>query len=327
MSLREIHEPTPLCLADGRLNPEAIGFSRRPLHLPNLRGWGRNKRWEYWGLISPTHIIGVTIASLDYAGLLHVYLLDRRDGAHFSEERVLPFARGVRLEDAISPKRSEASSRGLSVAFIEEDAGIRLRVKTPRVELDALAKSRGDALGVVVPWDDLRFQYTLKDVARTLEGTLRIDGEEIALEADSSAAILDRGRGRWPREIVWNWGAGFGFVDGRALGLQLGGKWTDGTGSTENAIILDGRLHHLNEEMRWEYQKGEASGRWRIQSASVDATLTPFHLRHEKTNLALIRSETHQAFGVWSGSARLSSGEELSLEGLVGWAEEAAHLW
>ena len=26
----------------------------------NLRGWGRNKRWEYWGVVTPTHILGVT---------------------------------------------------------------------------------------------------------------------------------------------------------------------------------------------------------------------------------------------------------------------------
>lgn len=326
MSLREIVDRVPLCLPDGRLNPEAIGYTRRPLHEPNLRGWGRNKRWEYWGLISPTHLLGVTIASLDYAGLAHVYLLDRRDGSHFSEERVLPFARGVRLEDAIEPERAEVGG-GLKIAFTKEPDGIRLRVKGARVELDAIARSRGDALGVVVPWSETRFQYTIKDVARSLEGTLRVDGEAIDLRPDESSAILDRGRGRWPREIMWNWGAGFGVVGGRAIGLQLGGKWTDGTGSTENAIIVDGRLEHLGEEVRWEYERENADGLWRVRSERVDATLRPFHLRREATNLLLIRSSIYQAVGVWSGSVRLRSGEEVALGGLVGWAEEAAHLW
>lgn len=327
MRLREINETTPLCLPNGRLNPAAVGYTRAPKHLPNIRGWGRNKRWEYWGIVCPTHIVGLTIASLDYAGLLHVYLLDRRDGSYLSEDRVIPFARGVALEDALRPERAEASSRGLSIAFIECEEGTRLRVRSPRVELDALARSRGEALGVVVPWSPTRFQYTLKDVARSLDGELIVDGERIGLHGDSAWAVLDRGRGRWPREIVWNWAAGFGVVDGRALGLQLGGKWTDGTGSTENAIIVDGRLHYLDEKMRWEYVREEANGAWHIQSESVNAALTPFHLRHEKTDLLLIRSETHQAFGHWSGSVRLSSGEELRIEGLVGWAEEAAHLW
>jgi len=32
--------PVELCLPDGRLNPAAIGWTRRPLHTANLRGWG-----------------------------------------------------------------------------------------------------------------------------------------------------------------------------------------------------------------------------------------------------------------------------------------------
>lgn len=334
MTLREILKPTPLCLADGRLNPDAVGFTRRPLHIPNLRGWGRKKRWEYWGLVSETHLVGLTIASLDYAGLLHIYVLDRRDGSHFSEERVLPFGLGVRLDDTLEPGRAEALGR-LKMAFIEEEIAreangrrqTRIVAEGKRIQVDAVATSRGEALGVVVPWSDVRFQYTLKDVARTLEGTVRIDEEEITLQGDSCFAVLDRGRGKWPRQIVWNWAAGFGVIGGRSIGLQLGGKWTDETGSTENAIFVDGKLHHLSEAMRWEYQRSDPKGTWRIRSEHIDAALTPFHLRHEKTDLWLIRSETHQAFGTWKGVARLEEGEEISLDGLIGWAEEASHLW
>ena len=36
----EITEPVDLCLPDGRLNPAAVGWTRRPLHRANLRGLG-----------------------------------------------------------------------------------------------------------------------------------------------------------------------------------------------------------------------------------------------------------------------------------------------
>lgn len=44
MALPELTEPLDLCLPDGALDPRAVGFTRRPLHRPNLRGWGRTKR-------------------------------------------------------------------------------------------------------------------------------------------------------------------------------------------------------------------------------------------------------------------------------------------
>ncbi|WP_407077485.1 DUF2804 domain-containing protein [Streptomyces sp. SCSIO 30461] len=34
------------------------------------------------------------------------------------------------------------------------------------------------------------------------------------------------------------------------MGLQLGGRWTDGTGATENALCFDGRITRIGREMR-----------------------------------------------------------------------------
>ncbi|XTZ13159.1 hypothetical protein ACQSSU_16520 [Micromonospora echinospora] len=48
--------------------------------------------------------------------------------------------------------------------------------------------------------------------------------------------MLDHGRGKRPYAMTWNWAAGAG--PGRAI--QLGGAGTDGTGSTENALVVDG---------------------------------------------------------------------------------------
>ena len=56
---REITHPVTLCRADGTLNPQAVGWSRVPLHDCTLNGWGRNKRWDYWCVTAdtPTSII------------------------------------------------------------------------------------------------------------------------------------------------------------------------------------------------------------------------------------------------------------------------------
>jgi hypothetical protein len=38
--MRELTEATDLCLANGRLNPAAVGYTRSPRHRTHLRGWG-----------------------------------------------------------------------------------------------------------------------------------------------------------------------------------------------------------------------------------------------------------------------------------------------
>lgn len=87
----------------------------------------------------------------------------------------------------------------------------------------------------MVPWGPRRFQYTVKDLARPVEGVLAVDGVEVRVDRASALAVPDDGRGRWPYSATWNWAAGSG-AGGR--GIQLGGRWTDGSGSTENAVLV-----------------------------------------------------------------------------------------
>jgi hypothetical protein len=327
MALAEITEPVDLCLPDGRLDRRAVGWSRQPLHRTVLGGWGRNKRWEYFGLVTPTHVFGLTIASLDYAAMSDIYVLERATGREVTHRQVAPLGRGVVLPDERPPVHARGGGAKVWLDFEERDGGTALRGRAPGISLELFSPREGDCLAVVVPWSDRRFQYTVKDVARPLRGAFMIDGKSYAVGGDDAWAVLDRGRGRWPYSIVWNWGAGSGVVDGRRLGLQLGGKWTAGTGSTECALFVDGRATYYGDEPEWSYAIPDGSGPWRVRGERVDATLTPFHVRSSHANLLVLATTIHQAFGSWSGWAVDENGARVSLDGLVGWAEEARNRW
>ena len=326
---REITEPVDLCLPDGRLNPAAVGWSRHPLHRPNLRGWGRGTRWEYWGVVTPTHVVGMTVSSIDYAGVNAVFVLDRATGEELVQDAVVPLARGVVLPTACGKGDAHVEAGGLRIDLEEVPGGTRLRARTADVEVDvvALRPEGHESMAVVVPWSPTRFQYTVKDVGRPARGTIADRGTAYDVDAADSFAVLDHGRGRWPYSITWNWGAGHGVVDGRAVGLQLGGRWTDGTGSTENALMVDGAVHKIGEDLAWDYDTTDWMRPWRIHGESLDVTFTPFHERAAVTNRLVVASETHQCFGHFSGWATTSAGERVRVDGVVGWAEEARNRW
>ena len=325
--LVELTEAIELCLPDGRVNPRAIGYSRRPLHRTHLTGWGRNKRWEYWGIVTPTHILGLTISNLDYAAVHQIYLLDRASGRERELDRLVPLGRGAVLPDDGPPVHARATARGLRIELDDTDTGTRIVATGGGVDVELVSPREGDCLGVVVPWSERRFQYTVKAVARPIGGALTVDGQRIAVAADQAWAVLDRGRGRWPYRITWNWGAGSGVVDGKRIGLQLGGTWTAGTGSTECALFVDGRMHYLPDEPTWTYDPHDWSKPWHVRGARVDATLVPFHVRAARVNALVIANTTHQAFGVWHGWATTDDGTRVPFEGLVGWAEEVRNRW
>ena len=113
---REITTEVALCRPDGRLNPAAVGWTRHPLHDTSRigtgrYGWGRNKRWEYWAVTTPTHLVGVTVSSLDYAGVHAIWVHDRRTGETVSHDAIDPLARGATLPAGWMPARPGPAPR------------------------------------------------------------------------------------------------------------------------------------------------------------------------------------------------------------------------
>ena len=344
----EIIAPVDLTVPGGRLNKNAIGWSRHPWHNTDrigrgVYGWGRNKRWEYWGIVTPTHIIGVTVSSLDYASVNELWVLDRATLTPIAESVTTPLSGAVTLPGTLRGGPARARTKTLTIDIDEVDGGTGIRAVTPRVSVDLVALRPADheALSVVVPWSYRLFQYTVKDVALRVRGSVTVDGVSVEVSAADSWAVLDHGRGRWPYNMTWNWGAGAGVVNGQVIGLQLGGKWTDGSGSTENAIVVDGRLHKISEELEWDYDPTDFLSPWAIRGGGVNVIFTPFYDRVASRNAFVVSSNTHQCFGRYSGTitvtdtgadAHAEDGVDtepfvVRVDGLVGWAEHVQNRW
>lgn len=326
---REITAQVDLCQADGRLNPEAVGWSRRPLHRANLKGWGRNKRFEYWCVTTPELVAAINISHSDYRVTLATFFLDLKTMDVFSQAEIHWLPRG---KVSPMPERSGAGSvtgvgDRMRISMEVTDGGTLLRASTPRLDLEVMAHEEPghESMSVVVPWDDKRFQYTRKDNCLRATGTARADGRNYQLT--DAYATLDHGRGRWPYSIVWNWASGSGVARGREIGLQFGGKWTEGTPSTENSLRIDGRIEKISQELEWVYDRGNFMAPWTIRGDRVNLTFSPVYDRYSNFDRKVVRSMEHQVFGWFDGTVVSETGETIPVERIFGWAEEVSRRW
>lgn len=338
---REVTEPVELCLPGGRvLNPSARGWSRAPLHDCNLAGtWGRKKRWDYWAVLTPTHAMSVTYADVDYLGIADVWWVDLRTGRSGGRNRSIPGGGGFRLPDRPGTAPLRAVARNQVLDLTDDEQGTRLSAAWTESDgtpgrLDVLVElpAGHESLNVVIPWSDRTFQFTSKHQARPARGELVLGEERIEIGSGDQPAwgVLDVGRGRWPYSTRWNWGGGAGTATtGEVVGIQIGGKWTEGTGFTENGIIVDGRLHKLGQELAWYYDWDRPTEPWRVvdPTGRMDLTLHPVHDKHSKVEALVLGTEVHQVFGTWSGTVVTDEGRELSVDGIVGFAEESRSRW
>lgn len=328
---RSLAGPVSLITPEGRLNAEAVGWAAQPVvDTSGLgRGRGRNKRWEYWNVTTPTHILALTVSHIDYACVHEVWVFDRATEQTRGRAATVVPARGAELASVLERGPSRARAKGLSIDIDEMPGGTRLRARFEGVSFDVLAElpERHERLALVVPWSETRFQYTVKDVARPANGILVIDGVEHPVPAGESWAVLDHGRGRWPYDIAWNWGAGSGRSHGRAIGIQVGARWTAGTGVSENAFFVDGRMHKIHGETEWNYDLSAWRRPWRIRGGGLDATFEPFFNKITRTDLLVLKGHTDQCFGYWSGVFTPAEGEAIPFAGILGWAEEVHNRW
>lgn len=338
MSERELTEPVDLCLPSGRrLNPEAVGWSRQPLHRANLAGvWGRTKKWDYWAIQSETMVVAVTLANLDYLGTAGVEWFELTSRTSGGRVVTVPLGRGLDLPDTIAAGSVDFGSRHLRVHvdYGPETTGLQAVWDEPDGTPGSASftvGNSGESLNVVIPWSQRRFQFTSKHQARPATGQVTIGDRVVRIGSDEPAwGILDVGRGRWPYRTRWNWGGGAGYSpDGRLVGLQFGGRWTQGTGYTENGVFTDGRLSKIGEELDWRYRWDDPMQPWRVRSSDgrLDVTLTPVYDRHAHTNLAIAMNEVHQVFGHWSGTVPDGAGSTLRIHDALGFAEESRARW
>ena len=332
---RELTEPVTLCLPDGRLNPDAVGWSRHPLHNCNLSGSPfRKKRWNYWAITTDQFLFSVTLSDIDYLGLAFTYFLDfsTKEFHELTVTRLL--GSGIELGNFVSDNACFDHPR-LKVALKNEESVTAIKIDSPNfkgknlsADLSVFTPPGHETLNVTIPWSNDRFQFTSKQNTLSVEGTIKIGDKKYM--ADGGYACLDFGRGKWPFSSFWNWASASGANDNHTIGLNFGAGWTDGTGMNENGICIDGVLSKISEDLEFSYEPANYMKPWKIRTPLSDriaVTFTPFYERVAKTDALILKSEVHQLIGHFSGEVKDTAGKAYAFNNFIGWAEDHYAKW
>jgi hypothetical protein len=343
----ELTQPGNLLDPSGGLSQ--VGWSRQPLldcnlekalfYSPLLRPLQglRMKRWDYYAVFTPRRFFSATIADLGYAGNIFVYTLDFASHELHEEGLVIPLGSGVELPRNSEQGISSYEGKGVSLRFDTQPARRRLQVDWPafhsgrglQADLTLHTPPGQESMTIVIPIEDRRFYYNRKINCLPAEGSLRYDHQTETISPGTSLGSLDWGRGVWAYQSYWNWASASGFLaDGRRIGLNLGCGFGDTSRATENCLVLDGRIHKL-DQVRFDYASGDYMKPWKFSDNQGRLALdfVPFVDRTARTDLKVITSEVHQMFGRYSGTAVSDSGEQFKIENLTGFAEEHHARW
>ena len=341
----ELIQASPLLNPDGTL--AQVGWSRQPLldcNLENANFYGikalqhfRIKRWDYYAVFTPTRFFSATIADLGYAGNIFVYTLDFETGELHEEGLVIPFGKGVTLERNPTDGTASFANDKVSLDFKIDGEKRYLKVDWPdfhdgrgiQAEITLQHPAEHESMNIIIPIGEKRFYDNTKINCMPAEGFIQYGEQREELMPTSSLGSLDWGRGVWEYQSFWNWASTSGFLpDGGTIGLNLGKGFGDLSKASENAVIVNGRVHKL-DQVEFGYTSGDYMQPWHFtdNEGRLDLVFTPFKERTATTNLVIITSEVHQIFGRYNGHVILDDGTKLEIKDLIGFAEEHHAKW
>lgn len=334
---REITEPVALCDGKGQLNPEAIGFARQPIIQSNLTGhFMRKKKWNYWCVYGEDLLFSATISHIDYAAVCFVYILDYETQRFFEKQITIPVGRSIKMpEDVLGSVKFVNDSLTVQIVNMQGETHLSVTIQdfdneVLHADLHITHPPGDESLNVVIPKSRDIFQFTAKHHSLPTSGFVKIGDRRYDFNPDYSFAVLDYGRGIWPRKAEWNWAMASQRLGNRRIGLNFGGKWTDGTGMTENAVFIDGLMTKIHEDVLFSYDKSNFMKPWKIQtkfSNTVDMTFSPFFERIATTNVKVVQTEVHQLVGYFHGTIQLTDGSLLHIRNMIGCSEEHIAKW
>ncbi len=341
----ELTEPSPLLDGTGRLIQP--GWARQPLLDCNLENasfytvkplqFFRIKQWDYYAVFTPTHFFSATVADIGYVGNVFVYVIDFQTKWYHEESILIPLAKGVNLPRNSTEGDVLFDNGKLRIEFLLDGNARRIQVDWPGFnqgqgvssDITLTCPPDHESVVMVTPIGDKRFYYNRKINCMPAKGWFTVGDQRQVADPKNSLGGLDWGRGVWDYKSFWLWASLSAYLpDGRTIGLNMGEGFGDLSRATENCFILDGRVHKL-ERIPFQYDPTDFMKPWKFVSSDgrLDLEFVPFLERTAKSNVLLIDSEVHQMFGRYSGMVVTDEGETITINDLIGFAEEHHARW
>lgn len=326
-------------LLDSQGNLAHVGWARRPLLNTNLeeaRSRLGIKKWDYYCLFLPTHVVAFALADLTYAGSAFCYLIDRKSLVTIERAISLPGAMGVSLARNSDKGISSFRFGKVTFDFTVRDHDRLIQIHWPKfagkdLKIDVTLSQEPDheSMAITTPMGPGKFYWNRKINNLRCSGLIQWGDLNIPCDPTTSLATFDWGRGIWPFQTKWVWSNASGFLpSGEPLGINIGTGFGENIQTNENSIIFDGRIHKL-EDINFHYHSKDRMRPWQIEDSEgrLKLVFTPSLVRTGKTDLLVIKTHVDQMFGVFNGSVQLDSGQTIEVKNLWGFAEEHFARW
>lgn len=343
MNQHEITERRPLLDASGNLTEPGYAKTLLPIYRRSdiKAGKMRIKEWDYYCINNGHFALALTIADNSYMGLDSISLLNLDEGWEITKSPMRAFTNGkIGLPESSETGDVHSAGRNYSILFKNEgDKRVliaQMKNFGPEGSLYAkvtLTDIPPESMVIATPFDkDKHFYFNQKINCMRARGQVRLGEKTYVFDPADSFGVLDWGRGVWTYHNTWYWGSASGQVEGVPFGWNIGYGFGDTSAASENMLFYGGKAHKLSQ-VRFHIPQREGRddflSPWRFTSddGRFEMKFVPILDRAACTDVKLIKSDQHQVFGRFTGTATLDDGTVIRVRDMIGFAEKVENKW
>lgn len=313
-----------------------LTYDRENVHANPLR----IKEWDYYEIRNDKIALLLVIYDVGYQAKIQATFIDFAKHEASEASEIMWFSKG-RLKLPPSSNSGDISytiknshwecqkfenHRVISFDFPDflEKKGFsgKIRLESPKTM---------DSIVNVIPFTNPKqFVYAQKINCMEASGTFTVAGEDYQFTPENPAfGCLDWTRAVFPYRVTWWWSSASGLLHNIPFGLNF--DYGFGTESSKNMLFYNHVGHHLDDvTYTWNPENLEEDWIFRSSDNRVNLKLTPTFINKEKTNFILLRMQVLKAYGYFTGTVILDSGEILTIkpeDKLFGHAEYVINRW
>lgn len=301
------------------------------------------KEWDFYQVQNQRYVLQMTIGHLSYVSNVSVSLIDLKEQKKYRINHVTLFhnKKKMRMELDGSKEhylRYDANNchmlfdvNNYHERYLSFDGSSR-EFRNFDVELHLKETKPYEALAIHTPFfeDKKLFFLNYKLNSMKAEGIVRINQTEIHFSSHDSFAVLDWGRGYWPRMSKWYWANGTGYnKKGELVGFNFGFGFGNPQFATENMIFLNGKAYKVRKISLSRNVEEDLMSPYQIvdEDARLLFRVTPEYDNYTKTKNIFGSMEVHQVFSTFSGFYLLDDGSKIEVDQIRAFFEFADNKW
>lgn len=309
-------------------------YTRENIKAPKMR----IKEWDYYIVYNSKYAIAATVADNGYMGFASASVLEWDSTSQITTAVMTPFPMGKFQMPPTSKvgdvhfcnKRAnidftlQGDSRNIDIGFNKYSGE-----DTLSGNLSLYQQDDAETMVIVTPFRENKkaFYYNQKINCMPASGKVTLGNKTYTFDPSDSFGTLDWGRGVWTYSNTWYWGSASGMVGDDLFGFNIGYGFGDTSGASENMLFFNNKAHKLDQvkfHIPDDYLKP-----WKFTSSDnrFEMDFVPILDRSDVTNALVIKSDQHQVFGRFTGTAILDDGRKIHLKDFIGFAEKVMNRW